>query len=392
MISIPTLLSLYEDQVAALEAEFEDSLPPFGKVMLRALAAVQAAKFKIYYLAAASVQKNIFVDTADRESFGGTLERFGRIKLGRNPFPAKAGQYNVEVTGDLGAVIRAQTTFKSNDDASSPGKLFVLDVEKIMGDTTDMIVLRALEPGIESKLMPDDQLTSTAPIAGVNSTGVVLTQAVEPKAEEAIEDYRALALNAYRLEPQGGAGSDYKLWASDAQGVKTVYTYAISGEPNELNLFVEAVLADSIDGQGTPSDGLLLEVEAVVEQDPDDTKPDTERGRRPLGINQIHYLPVTVKQLDIDIAGFVGLTPEIEAQLLPAIREKVDLIRPFVSSVDILENKNDLLDPNVIIASILNARPGSIFGTISLSIDSVPVMSVLFENGDIPHLNSVTYS
>ena len=392
MQPIPTLQELYTAQIAALEAEFEDTLPVFGKVFLRALAMVQAAKLKLFYLHLGSVQKNVFVDTADREAAGGTLERFGRAKLKRNPFTAVAGQYEVEVTGDVGAVIPSQTTFKSNDDSAAPGKLFILDSEKVLTSTTDTIIIRALEAGPTSQLSPNDFLTATSPIALVEGLVQVLSETVEPLEEEDIEDYRAKALAAYQLEPQGGAGGDYRIWTASVQGLARVYPYAKSSASAEVNLYVEAEVDDSTDGKGTPSAGMLTDVEAVVELDPDISKPIDERGRRPLGVFQVHYLAVTPLDVDIDIAGFVGLTPEIQTKILEALTEKINLIRPFISSTDVLELKNDILDTNSIIAAILNARPGSVFGTITLTVNASAVPTYTFSDGEIPWLNSVTYS
>lgn len=392
MIIIPTISELYTSILADIEATYGESVPPFGKNFLRALAAVQAAKLKIYYLAVAKTQKNIFVDTADAESSGGTLERFGRVKLGRNPFPAKAGQYDVEVTGLIGAVIPASSTFKSNDDSLNPSKLFVLDSEYILIATTDSINLRALEAGIDSKLVIGDKLSATSPIANVDKIATVTLETVEPLSEEDIELYRQRALDSHRLEAQGGAATDYRLWSFDAQGVQQTYPYAKTAAPNEINLFVEATVADSIDGKGTPSAGLLTDVEAVVEFDPDVTKPLNERGRRPLGVFIVHYLAITVREVDIVIDSFVGITPEIQTLIFNALELEIDLIRPFIGGADILEEKNDILDINKIISTILNARPGSVFGTITLKIDSVPLSTFTFINGNIPNLNSVTYT
>lgn len=391
MITIPTIQQLYTSILSDLEAEMGANVPLFGKNFLRAFAAVQASKLWLKYKAIAFLQKNIFIDTADRESTGGTLERFGRVKLGRNPFPATAGQYLVQVTGQIGATIKANSTFKSNDDSQSPGKLFVLDNQYILVTGTDSITLRALEAGLDSKLSVSDELTATAPIANVNSIVVVLSESVEPLAAEDIEEYRRKGMDAYKLEPQGGAGSDYRLWAADAQGVQQSYPFAKTGFANEINLFVEATIADSIDGKGTPSGAILTEVESVVELDPDVTQPISARGRRPLGVFQVHYLPITPKNVDIDIVSFDGITPEIETLIFNAIKEATDDIRPFVSSVDILEEKNDILDKNKLIAIILNARPGSIFTDIILKIDGVPMSTYTFLNGNIPYLNSVNY-
>lgn len=390
-MTIPTLSQLYTGILADLQAQFGISISLFGKVYLRAQAAAQAARLYLIYLSIAKLQKNIFVDTADPEASGGTLERFGRVKLGRDPFPARAGQYTVEVTGQIGAVISLNTTFKSNDDSLSPGKLFVLDTAKTLTATTDTILLRALEAGVESKLEVGDELTVTAPIANVDSIATVTIETLEPAAAEDIEDYRDAAILAYQTETQGGAVGDYRVWASDAQGVERVYPEAKSGASNEINIYVEATSDDSIDGKGTPSDQLLEDVEEVIELDPDTTKPINERGRRPLGVFQIHYLPVSPQNVDIIINGFVGLTAPIQSAILSEITEQVNLIRPFLDGADILAEKNNILDINKIIAMILTANQVSIFTSVTLKIDSISVSTYTFQNGEIPYLNSVTY-
>lgn len=391
MNNIPTISELQAGIIADLESQYSITIPTFGKSLLRALAYVQAAKLKLVYLSIAKLQQNIAPDTAERELIGGTLERFGRIKLNRNPFPAVQGQYILQVTGQIGAIIPASTTFKSNDDTTNPGKLFVVDNAYTLTATTDTVVIRALEAGTDSKMAIGEGLTATAPIANVDSAAGIQNTFIDPLAAEDIEVYRQKVLDAYRLEAQGGAATDYRLWSYDAQGVEQVYPYAKSNASNEINLFVEATIADSTDGFGTPSAALLLAVEDVVEFDPDTTKPLNERGRRPLGVFQVHYLPITPKQIDIIISSFTGITPTIEAVILAAMESAINNIRPFVAGADILDEKNDILDTNKIIGVILNARPGSTFGAVTLKVDGVAYSTWTFVNGDIPILNSITY-
>jgi uncharacterized phage protein gp47/JayE len=390
MITIPTTAELYEDILADLEAEYGESIPAFGKVFLRAVAGVQAAKLKLYYLAIANIQKNIFVDTADSEASGGTLERFGRIKLGRNPFPATAAQYEIEVTGTIGAVIDSLTTFKSDDDSTNPGKLYILDTTFTLASSPDTLVVRALEAGLDSQLDVGDTMTATIPIANVNKQAEVVSETVEPLAEEDIEDYRDNVLEAYRLEPQGGAASDYRIWASDAQGVRQVYAYAKTNAPGEINLYVEANRADSTDSRGTPSAAILEEVEEVVDFDPDTTKPLNERGRRPLQV-VVNYEPVSVKLITIEISSYTGITTELQAQNLTALDTLVDGVRPFVAGADVLSNQNDILNTNKIIGTLLDVNPGAVFGTVTLKVDGVAMTSRTFIDGDIPFLQTVSY-
>jgi hypothetical protein len=391
MITIPTLAELRTQIKSDLESNLQITIPVFGKAILWAITLVQAAKLKLIYLAIGLTQKNIFIDTADPASMGGTLERFGIVKLGRPPFPAVAGQYQVQVTGQVGAVINTPLTFKSNDTALNPGRIYQLDAPYTMPGTTGTITLRALEAGIASKLQVGDQLTSTSPIALVSSIATVLSEVVQPLDSENIEDYRQKGILAYQLEPQGGAGSDYIIWAGDAQGVLRSYPYARSGFTSEVNLFIEATLADSTDGKGTPGAAILTDVEAVVNFDPDTTKPLTERGRRPLGMI-VNYLPITVQFVDIVITGYEGLTPAIETLIFNALTEDLKNVRPFVASANVLANKNDIISVPRLSFFVQVAVPQSVYNSLSFSIDGSSVAGAyVFQNGDIPYLNSITF-
>jgi|SRR5690242_5314533 len=392
MITIPTIAQLYDLILADLQAEYGTSIPTFGKNFLRVVAAVQAGKMKLMYLAIGDLQKNIFVDTATPESAGGTLERFGRVKLNRNPFPAVAGQYTVSVTGTTGSVIPAQQQFKSDDTSTSPGILFILDVAKQLSAPTDTMLLRALTVGLGGRLSIGDTLTAVSPIAGVSSVVTVTVETVEPVAAEDLEDYRRKALDAYRQEPQGGAATDYRLWAADAQGVEQTYPYAKTGASNEINVYVEATTVDSVDGQGTPSAALLQRVSEVIEFDPDVSKPQSERGRRPLGVLEVHVLPVTVRQIDITIPSYANLTAEIQLAIQDALEEMINNIRPFIPACDVIEEKNDILDVNKIISTILISQPGASFGTVQMEVDNFVTSSFQFTLGNIPHLNVVLFT
>lgn len=391
MANIPTFNQLNTAILSDLEAQYGITISLFGKVFLRALAAVQAGKLKILYLVLGNLQKNVWVDTADAEEIGGTLQRFGRIKLGRNPFPPVAGQYTVVVTGSIGAVIPSETTFKSDDDSTSPGFIYVLDNAYTLTSITDSITVRALTAGIESKLNILDKLTATAPIALVNSSVSVYTIIVNPLAAEDLEDYRTKTNQSFRLEPQGGAATDYRLWAQDAQGVERVYPYAKSGTPSAVDLYVEATVADSTDGKGTPTGTILTDVETVVNFNPDITLPVLERGRRPLQV-KVFYLPITPKNIDITITGFVNLTVPIQTKINSALASLINNIRPFIDSSDDLDNKNDILDTNNIIGTIVSASPGAVFTSVTFTVAGVSTLSYQFLLGNIPYNNSITYA
>ena len=95
--------------------------------------------------------------------------------------------------------------------------------------------------------------------------------------------------------------------------------------------------------------------------------------------------------MDITINGYIGLTPQIQTQIENAVKEMVNSIRPYVAACDVLENKNDILDSNKVVAAVINAQSGSVFGAVNISVGGSPVTSYVFANGNIPFFNSINF-
>lgn len=395
MTTIPTFAELRASIISDLETEFSISIPVVGKVFLYVLATIQAAKLKLYYLALGKVQRNIAPDLAETEARGGTLQRFGRIKLGRDPFPATQGQYHVDLNITATGTIPAATTWKSDPTSANPDKLFVLDTPATyMGalPATLTVQLRALEAGITSKLNIGDTLTATSPLLIADQTSAVVLEVVAPLAAEDIEEYRQKVLQSYRLEAQGGAASDYRLWGLDAAGVKQIYPYAVSGSPNEVDVYVEATIADSTDGRGTPTPTILEDVEDCIELDPDTTLPIAERGRRPLGVFAVNVQSIVLVPLDVTITDFVGRTAETDLIIQNALIESISIIRPFIGGADDPATRNDTVSRTGLIAAIVNALPSGVFSNVTLEVNDVVEVSYQFDNGRIPFLRAIVYA
>jgi uncharacterized phage protein gp47/JayE len=391
MATIKTKQQIYDEIVLDLENKLGITLSTFGRVLLRILALVYAGALKLVYLSIGFVQKNVAPDLADPEEKGGTLDRFGLLKLGRRRFPATQAQYTATVTGTTAAVIPAGTTFKSDSNALNAGFLFILDNAYTMPAGTGTITIRALTAGSESRLVVGNTLTATSPINDVNRGITVATETVIPQAAETVEEYRAKIIQAYRIEPQGGSKGDYRLWGYDAQGTREIYPYASSGNNNEVDIYVEATIADSTDGRGTPTPAILTDVEDVIEASPDVTLTLAERSRRPLGVFLVNVYPIVLKEIDINIASFTDLTAGKQATILAAITEALYSVRPFIAGIDIVADRNDIFDTNRIGAIVLGALAGSSFGTITLRVDGVIMSSYQFDNGEIPYLDTITY-
>jgi uncharacterized phage protein gp47/JayE len=361
------------------------------KYVLNAMDSVLAAQFKLVYLYLSDIQNNIFPDTADIEANGGTLERLGRIYLNRNPRPATNGIFKVSLTGTAGGFLRSGLTFKSNENSKNPSQLFVLDADYIMTGVDDEIEIRSLGAGTSFDLDLNDELTITEPVIGVNNLVAVIEIIEQPIATEDIEVYRQNILDAIQLEPQGGSRTDYRLWSNDAQGVRKVYPYVKNGESGTVQVYVEATIENSTDGNGTPSLSLLEDVENVIFFDPDETKPLNERGRIPIQAN-LEVLAIEKLPVDVEIIGLADNSSDVLTAISENLNTYLRDIRPYIAGADLPRSKNDVLYSGRLQAVVTDVLSSSNFFTgFVMKVDGNVVNSYEFELGFIPYLRDVTY-
>ncbi len=391
MKPIPTIKEIYTDISNDLKSKLSLTTDKLKKVF-DAQALVYSAKFHLAFLYLGDIQDNVFPDKATTADQGGTLERQGKIYLNRNPFPDSIGSFKVSVSAVAGSILRTNLTFKSNEDSLNPGQVYILDSEYVCTGTADEIEIRSIGGGVEFNLNVGDNLTITEPVIGVDKTVTVSEVLVQPKAGETLELYRQAILNAIQLEPQGGSRSDYRQWASDAQGVRLIYPYVRDVDASIVDVYVEATIADSTDGKGTPSGSILTEVEEVIEQDPDVTKPINERGRRPMQAD-VQVSAITLVPVDVTISGLNDTSASIQSAIQTSIEDFLYDVRPFISGADLRRNKNDILYSgkvqSVVTDTLVN---GNFFNTLDLYVDGNLIVSYEFTLGNIPYLRNLNFA
>jgi uncharacterized phage protein gp47/JayE len=396
MITPPTLTEIY----TAISADFKDRFSISSendlKRVLIALATSNAGMLKLFYLALSDVQKNIWPDRADPAENGGTLERFGRLKLGRDPYPAVQGEYTITITGTSGATLPINTQFKSSSDSTSPDSLFTVTESVKLDGTTGTATILANNAGTDYELTVGDILYTVNPITNINSKAVVASAVTQAKDAEDIEEYRELVLQAFRLEPNGGSASDYVYWALDVDGIRTVYPYTTPGTSGVVTIYVEATPAVSTDGHGTPSQALMdalwkSDKTGVFELDPDTTQSIYNRGRRQLGLSDITISPVTPLAVVVTITNLKTQTDTVKASIQSEIENALYYKRPYVAGVGDINDRNDTLYLSDIIAAIQNAiETGNTFDNVSVTVNGLG-LPFQFLNGDIPYLSEVVY-
>lgn len=381
MVNIPLLSTLFNTVKSQLETYFETTIPTYGFSMLRGFAAVHSANLKTLYLVLAKVQKNVFPDTAEPEASGGTLERFGRVFLQRDPFPAIQGQYICSVGGTTGATIPAATVFQTNTAALNPGYNFILDNAYTLTGSADQVQLRALTAGVEAMENIGDVLFTVSPVPNIDRNAAIVSEAVSPVDAESLELYRTNILNAIRLLAGSWSAVDYRLVGGAIAGVENIYAYAVSGQPNEVNVWIEGTTPGTPPGAPT-----IAAVQTATEL------------VRPLGIFQVNYDAAPINLVEVTINQTTVLTTAQRNLIDGALKAAVTSVRPFIAAADILTERNDTLATDFtapystnIINVIAAAIPSVPFGAVTFTVDGVPSTSTTFDFGNIPYLNAVNY-
>lgn len=373
-LQIPPTKELYDATISDLKNKLNiTSL--IGKMILPVIALVWAGKQRLIYLTISKVDLNNNPITCDEEN----LLRFGDLRLQRPPNPATDGIYTIEVTGDIGATIPVTTVFVATDSSSSPGALFITDSSFILATSPFSIQARSIDPGPDFKLEIGDVLKTSAPIVNVDSFGTVLTVDTSPTAGESLAEYRINVINDYRTQPQGGARADYRKWTESVSGVREVNPNVKQDAASEINLYIEAFFIDSTDGAGTPTAATIAAVRDAIEPE-----------KIPLGVNQIHYLPIAATPVDVVISGLSdpGVTPTVEAAIALYLYD----IRPYIGGADpISESTKGILYSSKIFDIVLDSvGSGVTFTDVVTKVNAITISKYDFVNDEIPFLNSVT--
>ena len=270
--------------------------------------------------------------------------------------------------------------------------MYILDNEFITTSEEDFIEVRSLEAGKSTLLEIDDTLTVTEPVLGLEKITSVSSIVVLALSEESVDDYRRSIEKSIQLEPQGGARTDYREWASDAQGVREVYPYLKESSAGTVQVFVEATKEDSINGNGVPSAPLLASVESVILFDPDTTVETNARGRKPMQCT-LEVLPISLIPVDITVTSLNENSSDITNSLRDNLEVYLSGVRPYIAGTDLARNKNDILylaKSQSVVTDTLST--GNFFNGITMLVDGVSQNSYLFSRDKIPYLRNLIFN
>lgn len=253
MFARPTLADLIDRAANDIETRLPGADARLRRSNLNVLARVHSGGVHGLYGRLDFLARQLIIDSADVEF----LDRWSAI-WGVPRKAAAQAKGNVTFTGTNGTNIAAGTQVLRAD-----GAAFTTDALAIIAAGTITTAVTAAVAGAAGNTDVNTQLTLSAPLLGVNGIATVaaggLSQGTETESDDSL---RARLLARIQQPPQGGAKTDYVLWALQVAGVTRAWCY-----PQELGVGAVTLrfVRDDDVGSIIPDAGEVAAVQAYID-------------------------------------------------------------------------------------------------------------------------------
>jgi baseplate J-like protein len=383
--------------IRSFEHEFNTQLRILPKSFIKILCKVFAGIFIIVYKLVGWYFLQMFPETADWEEvtiLGVRLRPL--VKLGvlfGVGEPLAGVQWRGIITIDVltqGSVLYSGIQLKS----SVTGKLYIVEETKTLLQTKENVSIVCTEIGTAGNLEQNDTLNFVNPYGFIETEAVVLDVTRVGLDNETEASYRRRVANRFRMQPQGGALADYRIWASEVPGVLNVYPYNDKEQPGGVLLYVSGipdVYADRI-----PNNGLLKKVGESCTYDPETGK----ATRKPLTAmidpkndgSYSNVKPITVAVFDVAITGVSGIVPADFAQVVRPLLKNYFLDRDlYIRGLSDDNNRTNVISKNHIITVVnqIAVSVKAIFETAEIWKDGKVMPLYTLDNGELARLGTL---
>jgi uncharacterized phage protein gp47/JayE len=393
----PTTKELSGLIISGIEAEINQAIPVLPKSFTRVLSRVLAAAIQILFKYAGFVFLQIFITRASFQSVTvNGVEIVPLIEWGRtigvgDPDVGTQAELNVEVVPiTQGATLPAGTQLTS----SVNGFIYSVKQSTILAGATVQVVVKSVNDpdgnggvGTLGNLDAGDKLSFVDPLAIVERSATVLSQAVTAADSETEEAYRQRVLFRFQNPPQGGAYADYVIWGTEIEGIINIYPFS-STSPGQVDVYAEATEASSGSPDGIPT---AAQLEAVA--DSIQLTQDGLASRRPIGAF-VNVLAITRLSFDVEVSNLVVEdTAEVQQQISDS------LVEYFLSRENYIEGvtrppiktivyKNDILS----IVNQIVVLNGGTYSDVVLIFAAVPIANKVLLEGEKAKLGNLTFT
>ena len=298
--------------INGLQNEFNNKLRVLPKSFIKILSSVFAGVFIILYKQIGWLFLQIFPETAYWNEINvlgvrvrplvkwGVLIGVGEPRRGTQ----WRGIIKVNVTR-INTFLESGTQLKSG----ITGKIYIVDETIALENDIENIAVTCAVSGTIGNLEPGETLNFVNPLGNVSKETIVESITKDAIDDEIEADYRYRIVSRWRMQPQGGALADYRIWGMEAAGVLNIYPYKDVNSPSGVFIYVSGL--PPIYPDRIPSGALLIEVGKLCTYNPETGK----ATRKPLTaiidpVGDESYLnvkPVSIIVFDVYIEGLTGI-------------------------------------------------------------------------------------
>ncbi len=393
-----TIDEVYNLVVAGFESEFNTQFRLLPKAFIHVLAKVYAGVYITLYKLAGWIFLQIFPETASY----GTVDILGKkvnplVEWGNligcgEPNEATIFSATLEVDVLADGIISAGTQLKS----SLTGKLYLVNeaVTVVLsdGDTVEISV-DCSENGTAGNLSVGDELKFVSPLGFISDKATVKTVDIEAVDSEDIDVYRHRILNRWKTQPQGGSLSDYRIWASNVEGVYQTYIYSDDDSPAGVIIFV---CADEIStGSRVASAALCKAVGEACTYDPDTG----EQNRKPVTAildpdfdeSYSNVKSITESLFDVYVTGYTGNVDTMKENLKTSVENYFKEREPYIRGLSVDDNRVDGISVNNLVGIVNEITIANIadFTGVVLMHSSESISDYTLGRGELAKLNNL---
>ena len=391
-----TTKQISDNIVAQIESSTSQTVPLLPKAFTRVIAKAVAGVFTLLYKYCGFIFLQMFVRYASAKPVtvnGQTfvpLTEWGRLVGVGDPDAATSAELTIEitVTNQTGS-LPVYTQFVGPDN----GVTYVTLSPVNLNAPTVQVNVRASSDqtggggaGAIGNLDPGDIVSLANPISNVSRDAVVVSQVVTGANAETTTNYRNKIIDRMQRRPQGGAYVDYGEWGIEPEGILNIYPY--TGDPGEVDVYVEATVASSGNPDGIPTGAQLTAVYDSIQFDDDGLA-----SRRPANA-YVNVYPITRTGFDIDVNGVTGIPGASQAQaeidINAALNQYMAAREPYIPGYTIGSNNNRILNNEV--SGIVNAiivSYGGVFSNTVLKRLGTPIVIYELNEGEKAKATSI---
>jgi hypothetical protein len=392
-IVTPTTAQISDNIVAQLEASLGQAVPLLPRAFIRVLAKALAGVFVILYKYGGFVGLMQVVKyapyaetTINGRKFSPLIEWGVLSGIG---YPSTATRAELQITIPValgGETIQAGETLYS----AVNGYTYATTSAVVLSTPSVVVNIRAIgDPnstggkGTEGNL----PIASTLKFTNTGLEVMVAAEVTVAADEESEVLYRQRVVSRFSAPPQGGAYSDYRIWATSVAGISNAYPYT-GATAGTVEVYAEATVASSGSADGIPTSGQLLAVAEAIELDSEGLA-----SRRPIG-SLVTVSAISRTSFDVTVTGLsvTGSLADVQAQISAALFTYFAGRAPYIIGLD-TQGRSDRVTSTAIggVVDDVVAAANGIFTSVATTQGGSAVTLYTLGQGEKSKLGTVAY-